>query len=73
MQEALSNVRKHSGARNVLVSLNSQNGNWVLVVDDDGRGFPFSGRFSHSELDAARRGPLVIKERVHSLGGQLTV
>ncbi len=73
VQEALSNVRKHSGARNVLVSLNSQNGNWVLVVDDDGRGFPFSGRFSHSELDAARRGPLVIKERVHSLGGQLTV
>ncbi len=73
VQEALVNVRKHSSARNVLVRFGWQDGQWRLVVDDDGRGFPFSGRLTQSELDSARRGPLVIKERVRSIGGELTV
>ncbi len=73
VQEALANVRKHSAARNVLVRFASQDGNWKLVIDDDGRGFPFSGRFSQAELDASRKGPLVIKERVRSIGGELAV
>ncbi len=73
VQEALVNVRKHSGARNVLVRLSSQDARWVLVVDDDGRGFGFSGHLNQNELDAARRGPLVIKERVRSIGAELVV
>ena len=73
VQEALVNVRKHSGAHNVLVRLGSHNGCWRLVVDDDGSGFPFSGRLSQAELDADRRGPLVIKERVRSIGGELAI
>jgi len=73
VQEALVNVRKHSSARNVLVRFGWQDGQWRLVVDDDGRGFPFSGRLTQTELDSARRGPLVIKERVRSIGGELTV
>ncbi|HXE74856.1 MAG TPA: histidine kinase [Candidatus Xenobia bacterium] len=73
VQEALVNVRKHSSARNVLVRFGCDDGVWRLVVDDDGRGFPFSGRLTQAELDAARRGPLVIKERVRSIGGELTV
>lgn len=73
VQEALVNVRKHSSARNVLVRFGWEDGQWRLVVDDDGRGFPFSGRLTQAELDSARRGPLVIKERVRSIGGELTV
>ncbi len=73
VQEALVNVRKHSSARNVLVRFGWENGHWRLVVDDDGHGFPFSGRLTQAELDSARRGPLVIKERVRSIGGELTV
>lgn len=73
VQEALVNVRKHSSARNVLVRFGWQDGHWHLVVDDDGRGFPFSGRLTQADLDSARRGPLVIKERVRSIGGELTV
>ena len=73
VQEALVNVRKHSSARNVLVRFGWEDGHWRLVVDDDGRGFPFSGRLTQADLDSARRGPLVIKERVRSIGGQLTV
>ncbi|MDP2734650.1 MAG: hypothetical protein Q8P12_00410, partial [bacterium] len=66
-------VRRHSGAQNVIVGLNSQDGQWKLTVDDDGRGFPFAGHLSQAELDKARRGPVVIKERVRSVGGELTV
>lgn len=73
LQEALVNVRKHSRARNVLVRFASENSCWKLVVDDDGRGFDFSGHLSQAELDVARKGPVVIKERVRSIGGELAI
>ncbi|MBF8305505.1 MAG: putative signal transduction histidine kinase [Acidobacteria bacterium] len=73
VQEGLVNVRRHSQAHNVLVRLGTQNGCWNLVIDDDGQGFPFAGRLSHTELDVTRRGPLVIKERVRTIGGELIV
>jgi signal transduction histidine kinase len=72
-QEALVNVRKHSGARNVIVRFSIEDGAGRLVVDDDGRGFDFSGRLSQAELDAARKGPVIIKERVRAIGGRLAV
>ena len=72
-QEALVNVRKHSGASNVIVRLAMENGSGRLVVDDDGRGFDFSGRLAQIELDAARKGPVIIKERVRAIGGQLCI
>jgi signal transduction histidine kinase len=73
VREALVNVRKHSGARNVVVRLGPENGHWKLRIDDDGRGFDFSGRRSQAELDALRQGPAVIKERVRLIRGELTV
>src|SRR5271166_4808817 len=44
VQEGLVNIRKHSGAHSAVVSFGAQNGSWKLVIDDDGRGFPFTGR-----------------------------
>ncbi|WP_162606043.1 sensor histidine kinase [Jiangella aurantiaca] len=38
-QEALTNVRKHAGARRVVVALRSQPGATTVAVVDDGRGF----------------------------------
>lgn len=38
IREALANVRKHSGARNVSVRLAENSGHWSFVVEDDGRG-----------------------------------
>jgi signal transduction histidine kinase len=73
VQEALVNVRKHSQARQVLVRLAAGNSAWSLTVEDDGRGFPFSGTLSHAELDALRKGPVVIKERVRLIEGELTI
>jgi signal transduction histidine kinase len=72
-QEALVNVRKHASARNVVLRFGADGDRWRLTVDDDGQGFEFAGRHTLDELDAARRGPVVIKERVRGLGGSLTI
>ena len=73
LQEALVNVRKHSGARLVQVRFAAEDGCWKMGIGDNGRGFEFSGRKTLNELDAARLGPGIIKERVRSLGGEMTV
>jgi signal transduction histidine kinase len=73
VQEALVNVRKHSQARQVLVRLGAKNGNWKVEIEDDGRGFPFEGRLSQHELESTGKGPLVIKERVRLIEGELTI
>jgi len=73
VQEGLVNVRKHSGAKSVYVRFGALNGLWRLVIDDDGRGFPFSGRLTLGELDGLHRGPAVIKERVRAIGGDLVI
>jgi signal transduction histidine kinase len=72
-QEALVNVRKHSGASQVLVHLLHTNDNWELVVEDDGAGFAFEGRVSQPELDRTSRAPVVIRERVRLIQGELTI
>ena len=73
VQEALVNVRKHSGARQVLVRFSSSDARWNLVIEDNGCGFPFSGRLSQAELETMGKGPLVIKERIRLIDGELTI
>ena len=73
VQEALVNVRKHSGARTVLVRVSAPKGYWKFEIDDDGHGFGFAGRHSQADLEIGRKGPVVIKERVRSIGGTLAV
>jgi len=73
VQEALINARKHSGARHILVSLTCSDGQCRIVIDDDGCGFAFAGRFSLQQLEADRQGPMVIKERIRNIGAGLTI
>lgn len=73
VREALANVRRHSAAQHALVRLSRQHGGWMLTIEDDGRGFEFSGRFTHAQLEESRRGPLVIQQRVRALDGDLTI
>ena len=42
-------------------------------VVDDGRGFPFHGRYELPQLVAEKRGPWSLKERVAQLGGELAI
>lgn len=73
VQEALVNVRKHSGAHHVLVRFAADHGLCQLVVEDDGRGFEFSGRLSQSDLEHLQKGPRVLQERVRSIRGELNI
>jgi two-component system nitrate/nitrite sensor histidine kinase NarX len=73
VQEALVNIRKHAGAHHVLVRAHLAGGRWAVSIEDDGCGFPFSGRWCHWELDAARQGPFVIKQRIRALRGTLSL
>lgn len=73
VQEGLVNVRKHSQARHALVRLGSTQTLWTLSLEDDGKGFPFSGRLTQAEMDEIGKGPMIIKERVRLIGGELTV
>ena len=72
-REALNNVKKHASASHVVVKLGQDEAKVSLVVDDNGRGFSFSGQFTSEELDRLRLGPISIKERTRSVGGTLTV
>jgi signal transduction histidine kinase len=73
VQEALVNVRKHSGARNVFVRMTVADSVCRLSIDDDGRGFPFTGRLTQADDEHARQAPRVITERVRLLGGHMAV
>jgi signal transduction histidine kinase len=73
VQEGLVNVRKHSTARHALVRLGSNESRWSLTLEDDGKGFPFAGRYTQDQLDELGKGPMIIKERVRLIAGELTV
>jgi signal transduction histidine kinase len=72
-REALNNIKKHAKASHVVVKLTQDDSRIVLVVDDNGEGFSFAGRFTGDELDRLRLGPISIKERTRTVGGVLTV
>ncbi len=72
-REALHNVKKHAHASHVVVKLTQDDSKVFLIVDDNGMGFSFSGRYASEELDRLRLGPISIKERTRSVAGTLTL
>jgi len=67
VQESLSNVRKHSEARQVSVALRSRRTFVDVTVTDDGCGF------APRQLDTGRLGLAGISERVRLLGGAVEI
>lgn len=72
-RESLNNIKKHARASHVVVKLWQDDTKIFLVVDDNGQGFSFAGKFGSEELDRLRLGPISIKERARTVGGVLTV
>jgi two-component system sensor histidine kinase UhpB len=70
VQEALTNVARHSGALSCMVSLRKVNGSVELIVEDSGRGIaPAAGG-----TDARRGlGLMGMRERAQSLAGRFTI
>ena len=65
VQEALANVRRHSGAGHASVTLGMVNGEVIVEVEDDGRGF--------GPDTSPGMGLTGMRERVLALGGKLEV
>ena len=71
--EALANIRKHSGARRVVVRTESREGQLLLQIEDSGRGFPWAGQRSDAELRANHDGPWTILERAAAMHATLSI
>jgi two-component system sensor histidine kinase UhpB len=67
LQEALTNVSRHSGATEVEISIGRKNGHLEFQVRDNGRGFPLPLIEEASSL-----GLIGMRERANSIGGRLT-
>jgi len=72
VQEALSNVRKHSDASTVLVSIAPDPEGIMAQVTDDGRGFDPETTVARAAR-AGRLGLVGMHERVRMLGGQTRI
>jgi signal transduction histidine kinase len=72
-QEALTNVRRHSGARRVRVSVTLDDRAARLVVADDGRGFDPASRVVTGGLAREGFGLLGMRERAALAGGHAVV
>jgi signal transduction histidine kinase len=71
LREALHNVQKHAGATRVAVGMERNSKTLEISVDDNGRGFQFSGNYSLEELELLRLGPLSLKRRARALNADL--
>jgi signal transduction histidine kinase len=72
VEEALANVREHSGATSVQVSVRRENGTLQLSVADNGRGFDVTRAMRRASRDR-RLGLIAMEHRLRLLGGQLEV
>jgi signal transduction histidine kinase len=71
--EALANAARHAQAKRVDAKVSIEGTAVRIDVVDDGRGFPFRGRYELHELVASGQGPWSLKERVRALGGELAI
>jgi signal transduction histidine kinase len=70
VQEALSNVARHSGATACTVSLNSGGGTLRLVIEDNGRGV---GSTANRITSGPGLGLIGMRERAQALGGTFSI
>lgn len=70
IQESLTNVSKHSEARNVSVMVEQRSGVIRFVVEDDGKGFDIK-KVSARDVYERGMGLTIVDERVRMLGGSL--
>ena len=72
LRETLSNVRKHSRARNLWVVLDLSSAPWVMTVRDDGRGFDVR-RVAEDPRKVGSYGLVGMRERAELMGGTLEI
>lgn len=73
IREAMINAARHAKASSIQAEVSSTDHQLQIVVADNGHGFPFTGRHDHTALTEANLGPVILRERVASLGGRLAI
>jgi signal transduction histidine kinase len=68
VQESLTNIMRHAQAKNVRISLSRGDDSYLLVIQDDGKGFDPCARPKIGSF-----GLLGIQERVLMLGGEFSI
>lgn len=69
IQEALTNIRKHSGARNVRIMLNNEGDLYTVLIEDDGLGMDGEA----GAMPIAHAGLAIMRERTAKLPGQIVI
>jgi PAS domain S-box-containing protein len=72
IQEALTNVLKHSGAKNVSLILDQQAGRLITIVEDDGCGFEID-KVTDKPHKEKKLGLVGMRERAELVGGSLVI
>ena len=73
VHEALVNAARHARASKVFVAVFGSPDRLSVVVSDDGHGFGFQGEMRLSEMKERQAGPASIRDRLATLGGDLTI
>ena len=75
VNEALSNIGRHSGASRARVTLSRDNGSYEITIDDDGHGIarPHAGGDAQTPRQDAHYGISIMHERARRIGGDLSV
>jgi signal transduction histidine kinase len=73
VHEALVNAARHACASAVCATIEQQSDRVQIAVADNGRGFPFQGRYTLAALMSLQLGPAMLRDRVASLGGTLAL
>ncbi len=71
VREGVVNSARHGKASSASVQVAVADGRVVITIADDGRGFPFHGRYELAQLQELRRGPRSLRDRISALGGSL--
>lgn len=69
IQEALTNIRKHSGARNVRIMLDNEDELYTVLIEDDGLGM----EDADGDLPDRHAGLAIMRERTERLQGQIVI
>ncbi len=69
IQEALTNIRKHSGAHNVRIMLNNEEDLYTVLIEDDGLGMGGPDEAASGE----HAGLAIMRERTKKLPGQIVI
>lgn len=73
VHESMINTARHAKASALRAEIAVKDNGVYIMVSDDGRGFPFRGRYDHETLATMNLGPVTLKERITSLGGSLAL